>query len=275
MPDLIVWPESAFAPQYDLLSDAGNVSAELAEYNLTSTYQFANTIEGRVHQVPVLAGINTIDPANELHFNAAILLQGDAITDRYFKRHLVMFGEYVPFADQIGWIRSLSPMPNCDAGQSFESFEVNGWQVAPSICFESTVPHLIRRQVNTLTEQDQEPDLLVNITNDGWFFGTSCLDLHLACNVFRAVEMRKPLAVCANTGFSAHIDPQGRMLQVGPRREEAVLHCSISKTSAVSFYRTFGDWIPWCFGMAVLVIAVVSVFTPKKSSKAASKDKTT
>ncbi len=275
-PDLIVWPESAFNPYYDLLSDAGAVSADLAEYNLTSTYQVASTIDGNVQLVPLLAGINSYDPANELHFNAAILLQGDSITDRYFKRHLVMFGEYVPLADQFAWIQSLSPLRNCNAGETFESFEVNGMKVAPNICFESTVPHLIRHQVNSLTEQGQEPDVLVNITNDGWFFGTSCLDLHLACNVFRAVEMRKPLAVCANTGFSAHIDLHGRLLQIGPRRAEAVLRCSISKTSATSVYRTLGDWIPWGFGMAVLLIITGSVLTQKKKfSTAASEDKST
>ena len=61
--------------------------------------------------------------------------------------------------------------------------------------------------------------MLVNLTNDGWFWGSSELDMHLACGVFRAVECRKPLLIAANTGFSAWIDGDGRIAAQGPRRD--------------------------------------------------------
>ena len=57
--------------------------------------------------------------------------------------------------------------------------------------------------------------MLVNLTNDGWFWGSSELDMHLACGVFRAVECRKPLLIAANTGFSAWIDGDGRIVHKG------------------------------------------------------------
>ena len=65
---------------------------------------------------------------------------------------------------------------------------------------------MIRAQVAQLRDEVQEPDVLVNLTNDGWFWGSSELDMHLACAVFRAVECRKPFLIAANTGFSAWID---------------------------------------------------------------------
>jgi apolipoprotein N-acyltransferase len=97
-------------------------------------------------------------------------------------------------------------------------------------------------------------DWLVNLTNDGWFFGTSCLDLHLACNVFRAVELRRPMLVAANTGFSAEIDRHGRLLQQGPRREEGILRVRLDQQpTTISPYRMIGDW-PW-FACGIFVFA--------------------
>ncbi len=65
--------------------------------------------------------------------------------------------------------------------------------------------------------------MLVNLTNDGWFWGSTELDLHLACAVFRAIECRKPFLIAANTGFSAAIDSDGRILRQGPRRDTDVI----------------------------------------------------
>ena len=61
---------------------------------------------------------------------------------------------------------------------------------------------MIRRQIDVLRQKATSPDVLVNLTNDGWFWGSSELEMHLACGVFRAVECRKPLLIAANTGIS-------------------------------------------------------------------------
>ena len=74
-----------------------------------------------------------------------------------------------------------------------------------------------------MAAEGREPDVLVNLTNDGWFWGSSELDMHLACGVFRAVECRKPLLIAANTGFSAWIDGDGRIQEQGPRRAAGVI----------------------------------------------------
>ena len=254
--DLIVWPESAFVPYSDLIS---NVDQEITVDRVadvrTQVWAEAIGYPNRFQTtVPLLTGGGTRDPKNDKSYASAFLISDNGqVTNRYFKNHLVMFGEYVPFLDWIPALKKFSPIANTDPGTKFESIEINGITLAPNICFESTVPHYIRRQINSLAVSGAEPDAMVNMTNDGWFFGTSCLDLHLACNVFRAVEMRKPNLVCANTGFSAEIDDAGRLLQIGPRRKPGVIVATLNHAPRPSPYRKFGDWIPMLMGLLTIL----------------------
>jgi len=104
------------------------------------------------------------------------------------------------------------------------------------------LPHLIRRQVQTLAHAGREPHVLLNLTNDGWFWGSSELDMHLICGVFRAVEMRKPFLIAANTGFSAWIDANGRILDRGPRRATGTILAEVCPDPRHSLYLRYGDW---------------------------------
>ena len=90
--------------------------------------------------------------------------------------------------------------------------------LVPNICYETVLPHVIRNQLVALRQQGQEPQILVNVTNDGWFWGSSELEQHLACGVFRTVECRRPMVIAANTGISASIDASGRILATRDRR---------------------------------------------------------
>jgi apolipoprotein N-acyltransferase len=173
---------------------------------------------------------------------------------RYDKMHLVMFGEYVPFADVIPVLQQLTPLSTSTMpGKVPVAFSVGSMRISPNICYESVIPHLIRRQVLELRARGEEPDVLVNLTNDGWFWGSSELDMHLVCGVFRAVEMRKPFLIAANTGFSAHIGPDGRIYQRGPRRDVAILVADVHRSLLRSPYLDFG-WIPNSLLVAFLVV---------------------
>jgi apolipoprotein N-acyltransferase len=111
--------------------------------------------------------------------------------------------------------------------------------------------------VNTLIEEGKQPKVLVNLTNDGWFWGSSELDVHLACGVFRAVECRMPLVIAANTGFSASIDGSGRILSQGPRRATATLLADARLDDRGSWYLRHGDWFAGiCLTACVLLILV-------------------
>ena len=264
--DLIVWPESSFDSP-DLLSDAN--SEATAAYFVASNQQLYHATNGTAGgtrpNVPLLTGGSTHDPVNNAIYNSANLFSTDGrVTDRYYKSHLVLFGEYVPFAKWFPFLDGLTPIgKGLSPGTQFNAMDISGIRIAPSVCFESCVPHYIRRQVNALTDQGTEPDVLINVTNDGWFFGTSCLDLHLASNVFRAIETRKPHLISANTGFSAEIDSCGRLLQTGPRRETAVLRATVRPIIRDSLYLMIGDIIPFAFAILALAFLALGSFWPR------------
>jgi apolipoprotein N-acyltransferase len=216
----------------------------------------------------LLTGVGSYDLVSGLSFNSVALIGASCeVENRYDKIHRVLVGEYLPFGEWFPWLYQFTPVGRGIAqGRSAVAIEVAGLRLCPSICFESTVPHLIRRQVQALAAAGDEPDLLVNSTNDGWFFGASCLDLHLACNVFRAVEMGKPMVVAANTGFSAWIDDRGRILEQGPRRATGHFAVSLKRSPGrISGYRIVGDW-PWIICACGALVALVAAWRERGRS---------
>jgi apolipoprotein N-acyltransferase len=125
---------------------------------------------------------------------------------------------------------------------------------------------VIRGQVNTLTAEGKEPDILINLTNDGWYWGSSELDMHLACGVFRAVECRKPLLVAANTGFSAWIDADGRIQAQGPRRATDVLIAEPRLGQYHSWYLAHGDWFAGICLLACVLCGLCGFYRGKCNS---------
>jgi len=246
--DLVVWPESSFPTPELLPEDATDTRAASYTTAIGAYYQKGINDVGRFDPVPLIAGTTTYDTANESVYNSAILIdESGKVSSRYFKNHRVMIGEYTPILEYFPDVLKLMPfLRTLTAGDSSCVMSSGGVAIVPNICFETSVPHYLRNQLNSLAANGQEPDVMLNITNDGWFFGSTCLDLHFACNVFRAVEMRKPMLVCANTGFSAHIAADGRVIKKGPRRATEFLICDVKKASApsVSIYRRWGNWIP-------------------------------
>jgi apolipoprotein N-acyltransferase len=195
---------------------------------------------------PFLIGVDSYDVNGDVNrrFNSALFVAEDGtLGARYDKMHPVLFGEYVPLGDRFPWLYNLTPLGGgLTAGTEAQSGTVAGATVCPSICYETVMPQVIRRQVLQLRAAGKEPDLLVNVTNDGWFWGSSELDLHLICGVFRAVECRKPMVIAANTGFSASIDANGMILAQGPRRESAILVAETKLDDRRSLYLLWGDW---------------------------------
>jgi apolipoprotein N-acyltransferase len=268
--DLIVWPESCFPGEY--LEMAGLPTNNEQKLSVVSVMQGAGRMANEPDNVIVfrdlekmLVGTSVEDPETNDLFNATLLIYADGqIAAEYHKNHRVMFGEYLPFGKWLPWLEDM--MPNgrsLTPGIRPEVAEVDGFKIAPSICFESTVPHLVRRHLNQLAAEGDEPDAMANLTNDGWFFGSNCLDQHLACNVFRAVEMRKQAMVAANTGFSAHVDSAGRLIEVGPRRDTAVILAEMRKEKRTSLYRVVGDW-PAMICVAISFVAVIVLIRKRK-----------
>ncbi len=247
--DLIVWPETMF--RYPWLTFSDDFESPPGEDWTAAQAQAFSAEKIKFWtgwcDVPVLLGIDTAHystHANQ-HYNSALLVdQGVAVANqRYDKVHRVMFGEYVPFADWFPWLYRLTPLPGgLTQGAGPVAIKVGSVRYAPNICFESCVSPLIRGQVNALRADGAEPDVLVNLTNDGWFWGSSELEMHLSCGVFRAVECRKPLLIAANTGISAAIDSSGRVLDQGPRRASDIIIAHTQLDDRRSPYLVIGDW---------------------------------
>lgn len=281
--DLIVWPEGVFSgnlPHW-VVSGAATPPAELdldphrfneivsqrQTYFNEKTREVANAVNRRhtegamgERQTYMLVGCDTLElsEGTQHTYNAGLLIdpQGE-VTARYDKMHRVLLGEYVPFGDHFPWLYDLVPIGRgLTPGTQPASFDVRGVNICPSICFEDTVPHLIRRQVRALTQRGERPDLLVNLTNDGWFWGTSILDLQLNCAVFRAVEMRRPLLVAANTGLTASIDSNGTVRDTLPRRQEGVVVADVAIHQRPSPYEQVGDWFAGMCLLGCLALAI-------------------
>ncbi len=299
--DLIVWPESVYSGTLgELLAEPPLIAPPDA--SMTDD-QFRNTVQAwqaAVHEknrdvatslnavarppaassdgIWVIAGTDSqrVAAGDVERFNSTLLIdpQGN-VAARYFKMHLVMFGEYIPFGRLIPWLYQITPITTgFTPGDRPVPFVTPQATIAPSICFESTVPHLIRNQVAALRRQGNSPDLLVNVTNDGWFWGSSVLDHHLACGVFRAVENRLPFLVAANTGLSASIGQDGRIDQLGPRRDRAVLFTRARSVPWTNWYAWWGDipagfCLAFCF--AVSIVGTADAIRRRKQRKVRNK----
>ena len=200
------------------------------------------------------------------NFNCALFLdpEGQPL-GRYDKMHPVLFGEYIPLADRFPWLYRLTPLPTgLTAGTHGVAVTIAGYRVAATICYETALPEAVRSLMLALEQQNNRPDVIVNLTNDGWFWGSSELDMHLTAAIFRAIEVRTPVVIAANTGFSAWIDSSGRLLARGPRRNTATLRAKVVPDGRKS------PWLAWGalpMGVCVAVLAAAVLETILRGSR--------
>lgn len=199
-PDLLVWPESSMP---------GPVLAD------RESYQFVMDLTASAES-DILLG--TIDEENGGVYNAALLVSdGGEQVQVYRKVHLVPFGEYVPARHRVPLLARIvgDQVPgDFKAGKDYTVFQLtnDNVKVAPLICFEDTIGELTRRFVLP-TETTPGANLLVDITNDGWFLRSAGSHQHLANAVFRCVETRRPMVRAANTGVTCFVNEFGRVTQ--------------------------------------------------------------
>jgi apolipoprotein N-acyltransferase len=265
--DLVVWPESMFRSPLVSFSPDFEMSPEMQR---SAKGRSKEVIEAELSAAPgkYFAPLNTaalvglgrehLTPARQQRFNSAAFVTADGkLASVYDKMGLVMFGEYVPLFNFWPSLYKLTPMgEGVTPGEHGAAEQIGGVWFSPSICFETVIPHLYRRQIQQLRGEGREPDVLVNVTNDGWFWGSSELDLHLLCGVFRALECRKPLVIAANTGFSAWIDAEGRIIEQGPRRDTGFIIADVEIDDRSSFFLEYGGWLEVLYVLPCLVLAV-------------------
>ena len=293
-PDLILWPETmlpypvfaadesippsrraTLAPQVDPLAwDRGATEEAIRDLAAMSG---ADLLLGGT--------VIALDESGLKQFNAALpVTAADGLGEHYAKLHRVPFGEYVPGTDWsdglAGWAASLG-LPSIAAGERPMTIELAGATLLPLICFEDTVPHLVRRVARQADRAGQKPDLIANLTNDGWFHGSSELDQHLTTAQFRSVELRLPTVRAVNTGISAIIDGCGRIVQPETiidldglpdgsartgmldaagtyhRQFAGVLVGTVPLDGRGTLYGLFGDWLAGgCLLLVVVSLAI-------------------
>jgi apolipoprotein N-acyltransferase len=269
--DLVVWPETMFRTpivtfdaEYQLPPSASHTKDEIASYGPSDLTALAARLGSAV-----LVGIDRAhylaasSPDAEqpppLRYNSAVLAGRDGkIVGTYDKMHLVMFGEYVPFAHFFPALNRLSSLTgSVEAGSEPTDLCTDGHCFVPNICYETVIPHVMRRQITTINRQGRHPDALVNVTNDAWYWGSSGLDMHLACGVFRAVETRTPLLIAANGGISAHVDRDGRILAQSPKQQPDIILADITPCAVQSWYMQYGDWFAGVCLFCCLALAMI------------------
>jgi apolipoprotein N-acyltransferase len=278
--DLLVWPETmfltgllSFDPTYELPSGAPYTKEEATEVGRNDLAALVARLG-----VPVLVGIvrmhfpasdrPDIDPMPQRYNSAALVDSNGVILGTYDKIHRVMFGEYIPFAKSLPFLYRLTPLTGgIEAGSEPVIFELNNRFFAPNICYETVIPHVVRRQAATLVGGSVPADMLINMTNDAWYWGSNELDQHLACGVFRAVETRRPLVIAANGGISAWIDRSGTVREQSPKQEPDVILADVELGYMNSWYLEFGDWFAGVCLTACVVLAIIGIKTRRQGDK--------
>jgi apolipoprotein N-acyltransferase len=223
----------------------------------------------RGFQIPVVVGAEMYDPSHEDAFNSAILLDSDGqAVDRYDKVRLLAFGEYIPGIDTFPWLRKFLPegIGRFTAGKgptvmTLRGPKVQSVRLGPVICYEDILQGFLRG-VGQL-----HPDLLVNLTSDSWFGADTEPWEHLALSVFAGVELRVSLVRAVNSGVSALIDPNGRVLKKtyaddpyrNPRAEDGVVVTAPLVPGGHTVYVAVGNLFAYlCIFTTLLFVAIAA-----------------
>lgn len=248
--ELMIWPEAAVP--------------KMLRYD-RPTFD-AITSLARRHHAWVIVGSddeeprrNPSNPDDVDYFNSSFLISPEGeLVQRYVKRNLVIFGEYIPLLDWLPFLKYVTPIQGgFTPGKGPVPFNLKSLDLQTSvlICFEDTFPQLAR------TDVTPDTDFLVNITNDGWFDHGPAQWQHATTGVFRAVENNLPLLRCSNDGLTCWIDAAGRIRQVfrdgqgtiyGPGYLVSEIPLAPpAEPHVLTFYCRHGDWFGWgCVAVA-------------------------
>ena len=233
-PDLIVWPEASLPW---LLDDSDPLLAEIAR---------------QAHGIPTLLGATHRKGAR--YYNALVVLDGQGRQIAlYDKHHLVPFGEYIPFGDQLSFLglRGLAARDGAgySPGPGPQILDLGALgQILPLICYEAVF-------AQDLFRAKGRADWIVQITNDAWFGDRTGPYQHLAQARFRAAEQGLPLVRVANTGVSALIDPTGKIVAQIPLNTTGYLDVKLPPPLPEPFYARHGD-----MPLVILLAALFSGF---------------
>jgi apolipoprotein N-acyltransferase len=244
-PDLTVWPESSIdrdpgtqrgAPLVPLIDEAAAASGLL------------------------LSGVSLDgpDPATERLIAAIVFEDGFEEVDRYVKRRLVPFGEFVPLRPLLDWFPPLEQIPR-DAvpGEGPQAVTVApGIEAAVIICFETLFGDIVR--TNVLAGEDPA-QVVFSLTNDASFGDSAEPAQHLAQSRLRAVETGRWVVHGALSGASAFVDPQGVPSQLTPLFTQTTIRAEVPMVAGLTPFLRIGDVLGVTTRVAVLALGVLAL----------------
>ncbi len=235
--EIIVWPETVMTTMLEYSSDNQKFVKRLAD------------------ELDITLLVGTIsNGGGGGQYNAIVTVRSDGsfAEERYYKQKLVPFGEYVPWRNIItaiipalGNINMLAD--DFDAGE--ESTVVDS--VGSAICFDSIYEEVVRQSVL------EGAELIAIETNDSWFYDSPAVYMHLAQARLRAIENGRCVMRAANTGVSALIDANGRIIGEKEALAEGYVVGEVEYRTELTLYTVVGNLFVW-LSMAVVVGVLVA-----------------
>jgi apolipoprotein N-acyltransferase len=268
--DLLLWPEAAVPKLLRYDETIFQAVTQLAKTNRVWMIIGADDAERR---------LDATAPDDADYFNSSFLIspQGELV-NRYRKRNLVIFGEYIPLVRWLPFLEFFTPIQGgFTSGPRAVPFQLTDPAVKTSvlICFEDIFPELGRESA------EDDTDFLVNLTNNGWFGEGGAQWQHGTSGLFRAVENDIPLLRCCNNGLTCWVDGRGRLRKIfrdhrGTIYGPGVMTAEIpllpaGKPRTPTFYHVHGDWLGWsctALSAALLLAAFASRFRGRKAAPA-------
>lgn len=235
--DLIVWGES---------SAGDNLSGDAADRQQIEALSAASG-------APILVNGNAVQSDGDAQ-KVSYLYTASGVHGEYAKTRLVMFGEYIPFRGELGWLTGLTKAAgvNLVPGNGLAVFKADGTAIGPLICFESAFSDMGR------TEAEHGAQLLVYQSEDSTFQGSWEPAQHASLAAVRAAETGRPAVQTSLAGVSAAFDAQGRQLAWLPKSVVGTEVAHVPLQAADTPYDQYGNYVPIvCAGLTALSIAAV------------------
>ena len=238
---VVIWPESTVP----------------LSYAMTDFYRQAIESVSQTRNIDVILGSVAEDPAqpNKL-WNAAFLVSNGKTIGHYDKIRLVPFGEYVPLRQMLFFAHALVHAVGQFEFGTKDTPLVGRFRYGPAICYEVVFPQIPRTQVV------HGANVLVTITNDAWYDGTSAPRQHLNQARLRAVETDRYLLRAGTTGISAVVDPAGQIVQQLEMGKQGIIYAGFQPRTSTTPYVRFGDWFAW-----FAILAVIAGMTWRRSTR--------
>lgn len=254
-PDLLIWPETSYPSTFRNPHSSSEIALDLQLENYRQELD-----------VPLLFG--GYDHANGKDFNAFFSLTPHGELEIYQKNILLLFGEYIPGAEQIAYLRDTFPQVGNfgrGKGPSVLNIPINRphlktLKAGPIICYEALFPNYV------IAAARQGSQVIMNITNDSWFGLWGEPQLHLALSTFRSIETRLPMIRSTNTGISALILPDGEITHPTQLKTQEIMNVRIPITAPIpTLMKLLGDWFgPFSLVLGVFWILINTKLKPKQ-----------